>query len=143
TKLFVDMYSPIPDKNALCISVVGKQWMWQLQHPTGQRENNELHIPVGRTVKLTMISQDVIHSFYIPAFRIKRDVLPGRYVSQWFIATKPGEYHLFCAEYCGTKHSEMTGTVYAMEPKDYEKWLHDVKWGIHTLKPPPTMAGAG
>jgi cytochrome c oxidase subunit 2 len=140
-KMFVEMYTPLNIKNSLNISVVGKQWMWQLQHPTGQRENNELHVPVGRYVKLTMISQDVIHSFFVPAFRIKRDVLPGRYVSQWFKATKTGKFHLFCAEYCGTKHSEMTGTVYVMEPADYEKWLSQTQWGTKPLK--ETMAQAG
>lgn len=133
-KLYVDMYTPTNDPNALEIRIVGKQWMWHLQHPTGQRENNELHVPLGRPIKLVMISQDVLHAFYVPAFRIKRDVLPGRYEEQWFIPTKVGRYHLFCAEYCGTKHSEMTGTVTVMEPADYEKWLRDVRWGIGNLK---------
>ena len=95
--------------------------MWKLQHPDGQREINELHVPVGQPVKLTMTSQDVIHSFFVPAFAIKQDVLPGRYTSIWFQATKPGKYHLFCAEYCGTKHSGMIGWVYAMEPHDYQR----------------------
>ena len=90
--------------------------MWKLQHPEGQREINELHIPVGRPVKLIMTTEDVIHSFYVPAFRVKRDVVPGRYSNIWFQATKPGTYHLFCAEYCGTQHSGMIGWVYAMEP---------------------------
>jgi cytochrome c oxidase subunit 2 len=97
--------------------------MWKLQHMEGQREINELHIPVGRSVKLTMTSEDVIHSFYVPAFRTKQDVLPGRYTTTWFKATKPGKYHLFCAEYCGTKHSGMIGWVYVMEPQDYQQWL--------------------
>jgi cytochrome c oxidase subunit II len=105
------------------IYVVGKQWMWKVQHPQGQREINELHVPIGRAVRLTMTSEDVIHSFYVPAFRVKKDVLPGRYTSEWFEATKPGKYHLFCAEYCGTKHSEMIGWVHVMEPQDYEQWL--------------------
>jgi cytochrome c oxidase subunit 2 len=113
----------VPPKNAMEIYVVGKQWMWKIQHPEGNREINELHVPVGRPVKLIMTSQDVIHSFYIPAFRIKQDVLPGRYSEQWFEATTPGEYHLFCAEYCGTSHSGMIGKVIVMEPADYEKWL--------------------
>lgn len=129
-KLFVEMQAPIPSENALNIYVVGKQWMWQMQHPTGQRENNELHVPVGRPVKLTMISQDVIHSFYVPAFRTKADVVPGRYRTLWFEPTKLGKYHLFCAEYCGTKHSEMTGWVYVVTPEDYEKWLQDNRWGM-------------
>ncbi len=113
-----------PPDNAMNIYVVGKQWMWKLQHMEGQREINELHIPVGRPVRLTMTSEDVIHSFFVPAFRTKQDVLPGRYTTTWFQAVKPGKYHLFCAEYCGTKHSGMIGWVYAMEPKDYEAWLH-------------------
>jgi cytochrome c oxidase subunit II len=113
-----------PPENSMQIYVVGKQWMWKLQHMEGQREINELHIPVGRPVKLTMTSEDVIHSFYVPAFRTKQDVVPGRYITTWFQATKPGKYHLFCAEYCGTKHSGMIGWVYAMEPQDYEQWLN-------------------
>ena len=105
--------------------MLGKQWMWELQHPEGKREINELHVPVGRPVRLTMTSQDVIHSFYIPAFRIKQDVVPGRYTSLWFQPTKPGRYHLFCAEYCGTKHSGMIGWVVVMEPADYQQWLEE------------------
>jgi cytochrome c oxidase subunit II len=97
--------------------------MWKFQHLDGQREINELHVPVGTPVKLTMASEDVIHSFYVPAFRIKRDVLPGRYASAWFEATRPGRYHLFCAEYCGTKHSGMIGWVEVMEPVAYQNWL--------------------
>ncbi len=112
-----------PPDNAISMYVVAKQWMWKIQHPEGQREINELHIPVGRPVKLTMTSQDVIHSFYVPAFRTKQDVLPKRYTTTWFEATKPGKYHLFCAEYCGTKHSGMIGWVYAMSPRDYYLWL--------------------
>src|SRR5690348_10511434 len=112
-----------PPDDAMQIYVVGKQWMWKLQHMEGQREINELHIPVGRSVKLTMTSEDVIHSFFVPAFRTKQDVVPGRYTTTWFKATKPGKYHLFCAEYCGTKHSGMIGWVYAMEPQDYQDWL--------------------
>jgi cytochrome c oxidase subunit 2 len=109
--------------DATQLYVVGKQWMWKIQHPAGQREINELHVPVGRPIKLTMTSEDVIHSFYVPAFRIKMDVLPGRYTELWFTATRPGEYHLFCAEYCGTKHSAMIGRVVVLEPADYESWL--------------------
>jgi cytochrome c oxidase subunit II len=108
---------------AMEVTVVGKQWMWKLQSPNGTREINELHVPVGRAVKLIMTSQDVIHSFYVPAFRIKQDVLPGRYTSVWFEATKPGTYHLFCAEYCGTQHSGMIGRVIVMEPTEYQAWL--------------------
>ncbi len=112
-----------PPTNTLEMYVVGKQWMWKLQHPEGKREINELHVPLGQPVRLTMTSEDVIHSFYIPAFRIKKDVLPGRYTSLWFEPTKVGQYHLFCAEYCGTEHSRMIGLVHVMEPKDYENWL--------------------
>ncbi len=111
--------------NAEEIFVVGKQWMWKIQHAEGPREMNELHIPVGRPVKLTMTSEDVIHSFFIPAFRTKMDVVPGKYSFMWFQATKPGKYHLFCAEYCGTKHSEMTGYVYALEETEYKQWLEE------------------
>jgi len=112
-----------PPGDALQVYVVGKQWMWKLQHMEGQREINELHVPVGRAVRLTMTSEDVIHSFYVPAFRMKYDVLPGRYTTAWFKPTKTGKYHLFCAEYCGTKHSGMTGWVHVMEPADYASWL--------------------
>jgi cytochrome c oxidase subunit II len=112
-----------PPDNAMQVYVVAKQWMWKLQHMEGQREINELHIPVGRPVRLTMTSEDVIHSFYVPSFRTKQDVVPGRYTTTWFTATKPGKYHLFCAEYCGTKHSGMIGWVYAMEPDKFQDWL--------------------
>jgi cytochrome c oxidase subunit 2 len=108
---------------AMEVFVVGKQWMWKVQHMTGQREINELHVPVGRPVKLIMGSEDVLHSYYIPAFRVKADVIPGRYNTLWFQASKPGTYHLFCAEYCGTKHSGMIGSVIAMEPAEYQTWL--------------------
>lgn len=121
TTLFFEMRRPPAEAEE--IFVVGKQWMWKIQHPTGPREINELHIPVGQAVKLTMTSEDVIHSFYIPAFRVKQDVLPGRYTQLWFEATKPGEYHLFCAEYCGTAHSGMIGRVVVMEAAAYETWL--------------------
>src|SRR6476469_2621299 len=112
-----------PPRGATEVYVVAKQWMWKLQHEEGQREINELHVPVGRDVKLIMTSQDVIHSFFVPAFRIKQDVLPGRYTTAWFRATKPGIYHLFCAEYCGTSHSGMIGDVVVMEPAQYQTWL--------------------
>jgi cytochrome c oxidase subunit 2 len=106
-----------PPNNAIQIYAVGKQWMWKLEHMEGQREINELHIPVNTPVRLTMASEDVIHSFFVPAFRTKQDVVPGRYSTTWFTATKPGKYHLFCAEYCGTNHSGMIGWVYVMEPR--------------------------
>jgi cytochrome c oxidase subunit 2 len=105
------------------IFVVGKQWMWHIQHPEGPREIDELHVPVNVPIKLTMTSQDVIHDFYIPSFRVKKDVLPGRYTSLWFQATKIGTYHLFCGQYCGTDHAHMIGWVYVMTPTDYESWL--------------------
>jgi cytochrome c oxidase subunit II len=105
------------------IFVIGKQWMWHIQHPEGPREIDELHVPVGVPVKVTMTSQDVIHDFYIPAFRVKKDALPGRYSSIWFQATETGTFHLFCAQYCGTNHSEMIGWVYVMTPTDYAAWL--------------------
>jgi len=112
-----------PPKGSMEIFVIGKQWMWHLQHPEGAREIDELHVPVGVPVKLTMTSQDVIHDFYIPAFRIKKDVLPGRYSSIWFEATKTGEYTFYCAQYCGAEHSAMMGKVFVMTQSDYSKWL--------------------
>lgn len=112
-----------PPADTLDIYIIGKQWMWQVQHPSGKTEINDLHIPVNQPVKLIMTSQDVIHSYYIPAFRVKQDVLPGRYTTLWFEATKTGDYHLFCAEYCGTDHSRMGGTVTVMEPIEYQRWL--------------------
>jgi cytochrome c oxidase subunit 2 len=113
----------IPPKGAEDIFVVGKQWMWKIQHTNGRREINELHVPVGRAMKLTLASQDVIHSFYVPAFRIKQDAVPGQYRTTWFEATKPGTYHLFCAEYCGTNHSGMIGRIVVLDPIEYEQWL--------------------
>ncbi|HEX5708844.1 MAG TPA: cytochrome c oxidase subunit II [Pyrinomonadaceae bacterium] len=110
-------------EEAMEIYVVGKQWMWKFQHREGQREINELHVPVGARVKLIMTTEDVIHSFYVPAFRIKTDVVPGRYSYAWFEATKTGRYYLFCAEYCGTNHSGMGGHVVVMEPSEYQQWL--------------------
>ena len=112
-----------PPQGATEVYVVAKQWMWKLQHQEGPREINQLHVPVGRDIKLIMTSQDVIHSFYVPAFRLKQDVLPGRYTTLWFRATKPGTYHLFCAEYCGTMHSGMGGDIVVMEPTQYQAWV--------------------
>lgn len=112
-----------PPKGAMEIFVVGKQWMWKAQHLDGAREINELHVPLGRPVKLTMGSEDVIHSFFIPDFRVKADVVPGRYNTMWFTASKPGKYHIFCTQYCGTKHSAMIGTVTVLEPAEYQAWL--------------------
>jgi cytochrome c oxidase subunit 2 len=119
--LYLDLYD-VP-KDAQSIYIVGKQWMWQVQHPGGQREINELHIPVNHTVRLIMSSQDVIHSFFIPAFRIKHDVVPGTTEQLWFNPRKPGVFHLFCAEYCGTDHSRMTGRIVVMQQPQYEQWL--------------------
>jgi cytochrome c oxidase subunit 2 len=110
-------------KGAMEVYVVAKQWMWKFEHETGQREINTLHLPLGRDVKMIMSSQDVIHSFFVPAFRIKQDVLPGRYTTTWFHPTKIGTYHLFCAEYCGTQHSGMIGEVVVMDPAAYQAWL--------------------
>jgi cytochrome c oxidase subunit 2 len=122
TKMYYNEYTP-PSMNTLDIYVTGKQWMWKVQYPGGQRDINELHVPTGQSVKLTLASEDVIHSFFIPAFRIKHDVVPGHYETFWFQPTLPGRYHLFCAEYCGTGHSKMGGWVTVMEPAAYEAWL--------------------
>jgi cytochrome c oxidase subunit 2 len=112
-----------PPPGAMELNVVGKQWMWKIQHPEGNREIDELHVPVGRVIRLNMTSQDVIHSFYLPEFRIKQDVVPGRYSTEWFKAEKIGTYHLFCSEYCGTSHSHMIGRVIVMTPAEYQNWL--------------------
>jgi cytochrome c oxidase subunit 2 len=119
--VYIQLYRP--EEDALEIHVLGKQWMWKFEHPGGQREIDTLHVPVGRPVTLIMTSQDVIHSLFVPVFRGKHDVLPGRYTTISFTATKPGRYHLFCAEYCGTDHSMMRGTVTVLDPPDYERWL--------------------
>jgi cytochrome c oxidase subunit II len=112
-----------PPSNALQVQVVAKQWMWKLQHAEGKKEINELHVPLDQDVSLTMTSQDVIHSFFVPAFRVKQDVVPGKYTTEWFHPTRLGEYHLFCAEYCGTNHSRMIGRIVVMEPAEYQQWL--------------------
>ncbi len=112
-----------PPIDAMEIKVVGKQWMWKIEHPEGNREINELHVPLGRNIKLTIASQDVIHSFFLPEFRIKQDAVPGRYSTLWFNASRLGIYHLFCSEYCGAHHSAMTGRVNVMEPAAYQNWL--------------------
>jgi cytochrome c oxidase subunit 2 len=105
------------------VLVVGKQWMWKLQHESGAREIDELHVPIGRDIRLVMTSEDVIHSFFVPELRVKRDVLPRRYTYLWFRATRAGSYHLFCAEFCGTQHSRMTGRLVAQAPEEYAAWL--------------------
>ncbi|MEC9483438.1 MAG: cytochrome c oxidase subunit II [Halomonas sp.] len=121
TTLYLDAYrGPQP---AMTIDVIGKQWMWKVQHPDGTREINALHVPVDEVIRLRMTSQDVIHSFYVPAFRIKRDVVPGTENTAWFKATEPGEYRLFCAEFCGSFHSRMVGEVVVMNRNDYQDWL--------------------
>ena len=109
-------------KGAMEVHVVAKQWMWKVEHPNGAREIDALHVPVGVPVRLVMTSQDVIHDFFVPAFRMKLDVLPGRYVETWFQATETGTFHLFCAEYCGTDHSRMIGSVVVQTPADYARW---------------------
>jgi len=121
SKVYFEQYSP--PQNAVEVYVVGKQWMWKIQHSTGQREINELHVPIGRKIKLIMTTEDVIHSFFVPAFRMKADVVPGKYTTQWFEATKTGTYHLFCAEYCGMNHSGMIGSVIVMESREFDNWL--------------------
>jgi cytochrome c oxidase subunit 2 len=133
-KVYFYAMNPPPDVMDLYVS--GKQWMWKVQHPTGQREINDLHVPVGRAIRCTLTSEDVLHSYWIPAFRIKKDAVPGRYTELWFQATRPGKYHLFCAEYCGTKHSGMIGTVHVLEPEEYQRWLSG------NTGDPPEVAGA-
>lgn len=128
--------------DALNFNVVGKQWMWKIQHPTGKREINELHVPLGQSVKLTITSEDVLHSFFIPAFRTKMDAVPGRYTTSWFKATKTGEFHIFCAEYCGTKHSHMIGRVVVLDPAHYEQWLKTGSTTAAVTNETPEVAGA-
>jgi len=120
-RVYFTQYKPPAD--AVEIYVVAKQWMWKLQHATGQREINQLHVPIGRKIKLIMTSEDVIHDFFVPAFRTKADVVPGKSTTLWFEATTPGTYHLFCAEYCGMNHSGMIGSVIVMEPREFDNWL--------------------
>jgi cytochrome c oxidase subunit 2 len=121
--VYYQMFSP--PSEGLPIYVIGKQWMWKIEHPGGRREINQLHVPVGRNIVLTLTSQDVIHDFDVPAFRIKHDVLPGRYVRMWFKATQTGTYHLFCGQYCGDFHSQMVGSIIVMSEIDYAKWLQN------------------
>jgi cytochrome c oxidase subunit 2 len=126
--LYFRIYNP--PANSMNIYVVGKQWMWKAEHPGGQHEINALHVPTGRAIQLTIISQDVFHSFSIPAFRVKREAIPGRYTTVWFEPTVPGTYHLFCTQYCGTEHSHMIGEVVVLTPKDYQKWLDESTSGM-------------
>jgi cytochrome c oxidase subunit 2 len=134
-RVYFMAFKEVPD--ALDIHVIGKQWMWKVQHPDGTREINELHVPLGQRVQVTLASQDVVHSFYIPAFRVKQDAVPGRYTKMFFEATKVGTYRLFCAEYCGTQHSGMIGWVTVMEPEKYQEWLAGTVSGE-----PPAESGA-
>jgi cytochrome c oxidase subunit II len=122
--------------NVMRIYVVAKQWMWKVEYPGGQHEINALHVPVNRPVELLMASEDVIHDFFVPAFRVKHDVLPGRYETLWFSADRPGTYHLFCAQFCGLDHAAMTGQVVVMSPPDYQRWLQQNEGG-------DTLASAG
>jgi cytochrome c oxidase subunit 2 len=133
-KLYFETYNPPP--NALEIHVVAKQWMWKAQHPEGRSEIDELHVPLGQPIKLLLTSQDVIHDFFVPAFRIKTDVVPGRYMTVWFEPSKTGTFRLFCAEYCGTQHSGMLGRIVVMQPRDYQNWLSGQASGM-------TLAAAG
>ena len=126
--LYFRIYSP--PANSMNVYIVGKQWMWKAEHPGGQHEINELHVPVGRPIQLTLISQDVFHSYSLPDFRVKREAIPGRYTTVWFQATTPGTYHLFCTQYCGTDHSKMVGEVTAMSPEDYKKWTEQSTSGM-------------
>jgi cytochrome c oxidase subunit 2 len=135
--LFIDLRRPPAD--SLEVFAVGKRWMWKMQHLEGRREINELHVPIGQPVKVTLTSEDVIHSFFVPAFRVKQDAVPGRYTDLWFEATKPGRYHLFCAEFCGSQHARMIGQVIAMEPADFQAWLSGTERGAA----PVSMAEAG
>lgn len=110
-------------KDTMEFYAVGKQWMWKFQHPTGQREINNLHVPMGRKIKMTMTTEDVLHDLYFPAFRTKADVVPGRYTYLWFEATQEGTFPIYCAEYCGLNHSGMGGSITVLSPAEYEKWL--------------------
>jgi cytochrome c oxidase subunit II len=126
--LYFRIYTPPP--NAMNIYVVGKQWMWKAEHPGGQHEINSLHVPINQPIQITLISQDVFHSFSIPAFRVKREAIPGRYTTVWFNATTPGTYHLFCTQYCGTQHSGMVGDIVVLTAADYKKWLASSTSGV-------------
>ena len=133
--IYVESRRPPP--GAMQINVIGKQWMWKIQHPEGPREINTLHVPLGVPVKLMMTSQDVVHDFGLPQFRTKTDVVPGTYTVQWFEATKTGRYEITCNQYCGTLHSAMVGSVIVMEPQDYQAWLAG-----HVPEVSPVVSGA-
>ncbi len=125
-----------PPGNAMTIQGIGRQWMWKFEHPGGQAEINDLHVPTGQAIVINMISQDVIHSLYLPAFRVQMETLPGRYTQVWFQADRPGTYRMYCSEYCGTDHSVMNGQIYVMTPGDYEHWLNSAGSSI-------SLAGGG
>ena len=137
---YAQLYREPP--NAMPVFVVAKQWMWKLEHANGRREIDELHVPLGQPVRLVMTSQDVIHSFFVPAFRIKQDVVPGRYTTLWFTPTKTGEFHLFCAEYCGTDHAGMRGRIVVMQPSEFAAWLQTGNTG-NTSNTQSGMAARG
>ena len=139
-KVYLAMVRP-PD-DAIQVFAVGRQWMWKIQHMEGKREINELHVPLGQAVKVTLTSEDVIHSFYVPAFRGKMDAVPGRYTSFWFQPTKVGEFHLFCAEYCGTAHSKMIGRIVVMEPDAYQAWISGQTTGLEVATSEPQTAAS-
>jgi cytochrome c oxidase subunit 2 len=132
----VYFYEEVPPPDTMEINVIGKQWMWKIQHQEGESEINALHVPVNRAIKLTLASEDVIHSFFVPAFRVKQDVVPGRFTTEWFEPTRIGNYHFYCSEYCGAGHAEMQGTVYVMSPNDFQNWLA-------RNRPADTLAQAG
>jgi cytochrome c oxidase subunit II len=135
--LYVRLFQPPSD--ALKIYVIGKQWMWKIEHQGGQREINVLHLPVGRPIQLVMTSEDVIHDFSVPAFRIKHDVLPGRYETLWFEVNEPGTYHLFCTQLCGTGHADMFGEIVAMAAPEYQNWLQQNAGGETLAKAGETL----
>ena len=136
--LYIRLFQP--PRDALQIYVVGKQWMWKVEHQSGQREINALHLPIGRAIQLVLTSEDVIHDFSVPAFRIKHDVLPGRYETLWFQVEKAGVYHLFCTQFCGEGHASMIGEIVAMSPLDFEDWLGQTASGSGAHE---SMAAAG
>jgi|SRR5579883_220469 len=129
---YAENFQPPPDSYE--VFIVGKQWMWKVQHPSGQREINELHLPADRPVKVTLISEDVVHDFGVPAFRSKIDVLPGRYVSTWYQPTQPGQYRMFCDQYCGDQHASMVGSVIVMRPDEHAAWLREHAEGSAALE---------
>jgi cytochrome c oxidase subunit 2 len=137
-RAYIDMHTP--QAGAESVYVVGKQWMWKIEHENGVSEINQLHVPVGRPVNLIMISQDVVHSFFIPDFRMKYDVLPGRYTRAWFKPERPGSFYLLCTQYCGTDHARMTGLVQVLNKEDYQRWVEQAR-ASHPLADLPEKRG--